>query len=74
MRLKLNQAWTDYFITLPESGMGYQVVNVFLKNGQILKNIVVLNCSELILDQDIELSNIERIEAAPTPTQQERDQ
>lgn len=49
---------------LPESGMGYQVVNITLKNGQQLKKRVVLNSNELILEgnEDIAPDHIKEIE------------
>lgn len=32
---------------LPESGMGYQIVNITLKNGVILKDRIVMNSTFL---------------------------
>lgn len=48
---------------MPESGMGYQVINVKLKNGQVLKKIIVLNSEDLILPPDYEATKMEDIEA-----------
>lgn len=46
---------------LPESGMGYHIVDVVLKNGRILKGRVVINSSKLILNpyDEITLDDIE---------------
>lgn len=46
---------------LPESGMGYHIVDVVLKNGRILKSRVVINSSKLILNpyDEITLDDIE---------------
>ena len=35
MRLQLKEHWVNYLRKLPESGMGYQRVDVYLKNGSI---------------------------------------
>ncbi len=41
---------------LPESGMGYQIVNITLKNGRILKDRIVLNSTNLKVDKNEEIS------------------
>jgi hypothetical protein len=46
---------------LPESGMGFHNVNIYLKNGDILRDITVLNSSIAILDSSIDVSDIIRI-------------
>ena len=47
MRIRLDKRWTDQLLTWPESGMGYQRVDVTMADGRELKNAVVLN-AELI--------------------------
>lgn len=47
MRIKLNRRWIEVLSNLPESGMGYQKVNVELKNGKIIKDVFVFNAEEL---------------------------
>jgi hypothetical protein len=37
---------------LPETGMGYQKVRVILRNGKVLHNHFVFNCSVLALVED----------------------
>lgn len=49
---------------LPETGMGYQVVNLKFADGKILKNVTILNSSIAILDEKIDVSQIENIELA----------
>lgn len=51
-------------IKLPENGMGYQLVKVFLCNGKVLRKHKVLNSSLLILEDDEKISSfqIEKIE------------
>jgi len=41
---------------LPETGMGYQLVRVILKNGKVLRNHKVLNGSVLLLEQNEHLT------------------
>ncbi|MBI4706516.1 MAG: hypothetical protein HY761_01125 [Candidatus Omnitrophica bacterium] len=52
MKLKLNKYWTEHLLKYPETGMGYQRVDVILKSGQVIKNIVVLNAEDLVLSDE----------------------
>lgn len=47
MRVKLNQYWMDFVAGLPESGIGYQHVDVYFGPEKILRDVMVLN-SEFI--------------------------
>ena len=47
MRLYLTDRWTNHLCDLPESGMGYQVVDVILRSGEAIKDIVVFNGHEV---------------------------
>jgi hypothetical protein len=47
MRIKLEKHWTDRLLTWPESGMGYQRVDVTMADGRELKNVIVLNAELL---------------------------
>jgi hypothetical protein len=49
-------------INLPETGMGYHKVDFILKNGDVIKNQIILNSSILKLDNSIKFS-IENIES-----------
>ena len=44
----LSQEWVDKLSKLPETGMGYQIVDVYLKNGVVIRNAIVANCIILI--------------------------
>jgi hypothetical protein len=62
--IKLPEIFINKLINLPESGMGYQIVKVFLRNGKVLKKQKVLNSEVLMLDdneliQAIDIANIE---------------
>jgi len=63
-KIKLKEEHINFLAELPESGMGYQIVNVILKNGQHLMNRVVLNSELLMLedDENINPDMIERVE------------
>lgn len=47
MKVKLNKYWIEYLSNLPESGMGYQKVGVKLKDGKIIRNVLVFNAEEM---------------------------
>jgi hypothetical protein len=52
-------SWTEKLLKYPETGMGYQRVDVILKSGQIIRDIVVLNAKYLILpDLELKLEEI----------------
>ncbi|MEW5894447.1 MAG: hypothetical protein AB1650_01630 [Candidatus Omnitrophota bacterium] len=52
MKLKLSENWTKKLLSYPETGMGYQRVDIVLKSGQVIKNIIVLNAEELVLPEE----------------------
>ena len=47
MRIKLEQRWTTRLLELPESGMGYQRVDVRLADGRELWDLLVFNAEEI---------------------------
>jgi hypothetical protein len=63
--LNLTDNWISLLLNLPEKGMGYHLVNIFLKNGKVLSKHKVLNSSVLILEENenISVEDIERIQA-----------
>ena len=63
-KFKIPEKFVPQLVKLPESGMGYQLVKVFLSNGKILRKRKVLNSSILVLehDENITSSEIEKIE------------
>ena len=56
-KLKLTQNLIDKLSSLPENGMGYQIVDIKLNNGQILENRIVFNCTFLKLEENENLEN-----------------
>lgn len=47
MRIKLDRHWTKRLADLPESGMGYQRVDVRFTNGRELTDVMVFNAEDL---------------------------
>lgn len=47
MRIKLAQRWIDLLIKAPESGMGYQRVDVQFADGRRIENVMVFNAEQL---------------------------
>lgn len=45
---------------IPETGMGYHIVNIELTSGAIIKDVVILD-STFIMDLDIDPTSIKRI-------------
>lgn len=58
MRIRLDKRWVDRLVTLPESGMGYQRVDVKMSDGRELTNAVVLNCEWLEVPNDFEAATV----------------
>ncbi len=61
MTTKLDQRWVNYLVAQPESGMGYQKVDVRLKDKRVLKNVVVFNAEEIVLPEDCAAAEIEEL-------------
>lgn len=47
MRIKLAERWIDLLLKEPESGMGYQRVDVRFTDGRHLENAMVFNAEDL---------------------------
>jgi hypothetical protein len=62
MGLRLSKRWTAYLSSQPETGMGYQVVDVILKDGRTLKSLVVLNAQDLRLPPGLETVRVNDIQ------------
>jgi hypothetical protein len=52
MRIKLEPRWTRRLLELPESGMGYQRVDLRLGNGVELTDVLVFNAEEVDLPDE----------------------
>ncbi len=62
--IKIPEKFVAQLVHLPESGMGYQLVKVFLSNGKVLREHKVFNSSILMLEsnEDVSSLQIEKIE------------
>ena len=58
------EAKRHILVNLPENGMGYQIVKVILKSGQVLHQHKVLNSELLMLEESekITVKDIDQIE------------
>ncbi|MBK8611852.1 MAG: hypothetical protein IPL84_18460 [Chitinophagaceae bacterium] len=61
IRITLPSKFSEVLVNLPEQGMGYQIVDVLLKNGNWLKKKIVLDSSILTLDEG-EIIKVKEIE------------
>ncbi len=62
-KINLPDSIVDKLVSLPETGMGYQLVKVFLKGGTVLRKLKVLNSSILVVEgHPVSASEIERVE------------
>lgn len=39
--MKLPDRWLQYLATMPETGMGYQVVDIELRDGRVFKQAII---------------------------------
>ena len=62
IEIHLSENWIEKLQKLPETGMGYQIVNLILTNGKVFNNVTILNCSIAILEEEINVSQIKSIE------------
>ena len=60
----LPKRWVEHLVELPESGMGYQRVNITFKDGKILSGIIVLNAEEAKVPDPFEPSEIVDVQLA----------
>lgn len=51
MRKQLPERWTEFLISQPESGMGYQRVDVEFSDGTIRCDCLVFNATEIELPE-----------------------
>ena len=47
VRLHLNDRWSTALCQLPETGMGYQRVDVLLRDGRRVKDVLVFNAEKV---------------------------
>ena len=52
MKVHLEQRWIQKLVDLPESGMGYQRVDLRFADGRQINDVPVLNAEELDLPEE----------------------
>jgi len=60
-KIILSDKLTKQLVNTSETGMGYHKVDIYLKNGNVIKNNMVLNCSVLTINSLIKI-NLDEIE------------
>ena len=61
MRIRLEPRWTKRLLELPESGMGYQRVDIQLVDGRELKDVVVFNAEEIEVPEEFARAQIKDV-------------
>lgn len=61
MRIKLDSRWTEKLKALPESGMGYQLVDVKTSDGRELRRVIALNAEWLEVPDEFQRAEIVEI-------------
>ncbi|MBP1672994.1 MAG: hypothetical protein H6Q25_809 [Bacteroidetes bacterium] len=54
-KIQLSEKFVQQLMNTPETGMGFHQVDIYLNNGIVLRNKIVLNCSILILEDSIKI-------------------
>lgn len=54
-KIRLLDNQSQALVLLPEQGMGYQIVDIELKDGRQLKKIIVIDSTYLMLEEESEL-------------------
>lgn len=62
MTIRFPEKWMGFLVRQPESGMGYQLVDMRLTNNRETKEAVVFNAEEIELPDDCAHSEIEDIQ------------
>jgi hypothetical protein len=58
VRVKLDPCWTKRLLELPESGMGYQRVDVRLADGREFRDLLVFNAEEIEVPGELAAAEI----------------
>jgi len=58
MTVKLSDQWSQRLAQMPETGMGYQKVDVTLNNGRTLEGLIVLNAEDCQTEESFAVGEI----------------
>jgi hypothetical protein len=61
MKIHLAKKWRSKLAALPESSMGAQHVDIFLKDGQVIRNAAVFNGEDCETDREFAQTDIQDI-------------
>lgn len=61
MKITLSKKWANHLVRLPESGMGYQRVDVMFSDGSIQRDCIALNAETIELPESYADKNISDI-------------
>lgn len=59
--------WREHLLSLPEAGMGLQIVDITLKDGRVIRRVLVYNGEVLDLPEgfgDLEEEDLEQIKTS----------
>lgn len=57
--MRLTEAQTQLLEQLPEQGMGYQLVDIVLEDGTVLKCRTVMNSEDLVVNENETIRPVE---------------
>lgn len=60
-KIKLLSNHIEYLESFPEQGMGYQIVDIILKDGRTLSELLVFNSTYLKSEEQINPEDIKEI-------------
>ena len=66
MRVQLDEKWSATLCGFPENGMGYQRVDVLLRSGRKVKDVLVFNAEEMEWPDDRRIQSDEIAEMVPS--------
>jgi hypothetical protein len=61
VRIQLPKKWIQYLSEQPESGMGYQLVDIFFVDGTYVNDCIVFNAEQIDLPKTYAKKKIQRI-------------
>lgn len=66
---RLPQKWQDHLLDLPESGMGFQICDIYT-SSTTYRGVLIKNSAILETDQEIDLTDIQDIKLSTGHTTQ----
>ena len=57
MRLLLSERWINHLCALPESGMGFQRVDIVLRDGEKVRDVLVFNAQHVEWPNEVRAIN-----------------